>query len=52
MPKKFQNVFGLDSQPQAPRLAKGGFCPDMYLIMTLWIGNGAVLKRSSKWQLK
>ena len=24
----------------------------MAVIMTLWIGNGAVLKRSSQWQLK
>ena len=24
----------------------------MAIIMTLWIGNGAVLKRSSQWQLK
>ena len=25
---------------------------NMAIIMTLWIGNGAVLKRSSQWQLK
>ena len=25
---------------------------NMALVMTLWIGNGAVLKSSSKWQLK
>ena len=24
----------------------------MMIIMTLWIGNGAVLKSSSRWQLK
>ena len=24
----------------------------MVIIMTLWIGNGAVLKNSSQWQLK
>ena len=24
----------------------------MAIIITLWIGNGAVLKSSSKWQLK
>ena len=24
----------------------------MAIIMTLWIGNGAVLKSSSQWQLK
>ena len=24
----------------------------MVIIMTLWIGNGAVLKSSSQWQLK
>ena len=24
----------------------------MEIIMTLWIGNGAVLKSSSQWQLK
>ena len=24
----------------------------MAIIMNLWIGNGAVLKRSSQWQLK
>ena len=24
----------------------------MAIIMTLWIGNGAVLKGSSQWQLK
>ena len=24
----------------------------MAIIMTLWIGNGAVLKRSSQWPLK
>ena len=25
---------------------------NMAIIMTLWIGNGAVLKSSSQWQLK
>ena len=24
----------------------------MVIVMTLWIGNGAVLKSSSQWQLK
>ena len=33
-----------------PASSKGGI--NMAIIMTLWIGNGAVLESSSQWQLK